>query len=54
MSIKDNLESIEKVLDEFKKDIQFSFDDLRNYIQDGDKDKAIKEIDCILKKMREL
>lgn len=41
-------------LKKFKEDIKFSFDDIRNFIQDNEKDKAIKEIDCILNKLEEL
>ena len=54
MNIKDNLESIEKVVNDFKSGLGWSLDDLRNYIQDGETDKALKEIDEIQVNMEDL
>ena len=54
MNIKDNLLEIEKTINDFKSGLGWSLDDLRNYIQDGETDKALKEIDEIQINMEEL
>ena len=54
MNIKELIVTINEQIAEVTKDIQFSLDDLRNYTQDGNKEKAIKEIDRILNKLEEL
>ena len=54
MNIKDNLLEIEKTINDFKNGLSWSLDDLRNYIQDGETDKALKEIDEIQINMEEL
>ena len=49
MTVKEKIDDVLEQLRELKENITFSLDDLRNYTQDGDKEKAFKEIDRLLK-----